>query len=105
MSDIPWSPYLYTQSIGRIMRPDQAGTPEVFIVMNKYMIDMYKFDSTMAKINMIKKYIDKNGSIKETDTMKTDYKQFLIELLERSIKDNVLRLEIDTANAEGFGGI
>jgi superfamily II DNA or RNA helicase len=92
MSDIPWSAYLYDQSIGRILRPDQDGKPEIFVVMNKYMIDMYKFDSVMAKLNMIKKYVDKNSSVKEEDTKKMDYKKFLLDLISAAQRDGLLEI-------------
>jgi len=90
MSDLPWSPLLYAQSIGRILRPDQQGNPEVFMIMNKYMIDMYKFDTIMAKLNMIKKYLDRDSSISEDQTTKIDYRAFILNLLDRAMTDGVL---------------
>lgn len=90
MSDIPWSPLLYDQSIGRIMRPEQQGTPEVYIIMNKYMIDMYKFDVIMAKINLIRKYMENRKDIHDKDTIKTDYKQFLLKLIHQAEADGVM---------------
>jgi superfamily II DNA or RNA helicase len=91
MSDIPWSPLNYTQGIGRILRPDQTGKPEVIMVMNKYMIDMYKFQTIISKLNMISKYIEKNDEITEQDTQKIDYKAFVLDMLNKSIADGILQ--------------
>jgi hypothetical protein len=101
MSDIPWSSLLYAQSIGRILRPDQKGKPEVYMLVNKYMIDMYKFDTIQAKLNMTKKHLDRDSSISTADTEKTDYKAFILDLLNKAIADGVLPHEnfdrIDTS--------
>jgi superfamily II DNA or RNA helicase len=106
MSDIPWSPLLYSQSVGRILRPDQEGNPEVFLVMNKYMIDMYKFDTIMSKLNMIKKHIDQDHTIKDEDTHKVDYQQFILDLLQKAIREKILELpESLVQNTMETGGI
>lgn len=103
MSDIPWSPILYTQSIGRMLRPDQKGKPEVFITMNNYMIDMYKFDTIMAKLNMIHKYVEKDDTIKVKDTYKMDYKQFLITLLDKARTNGIIQSKDSSHNTISEG--
>jgi hypothetical protein len=77
MSDIPWSPFKYDQSIGRILRPDQKGAPEVINCLNKTMIDNYKFEVLLAKQNRIEKMIDKNSDLEAKDLVHINFTEFL----------------------------
>jgi len=76
MSDIPWSPAFYEQAIGRILRPDQTGNPEVYVIFNRFMIDQYKFEVISSKRKTIDKYLkDKDVSVEETKHI--SYRDFL----------------------------
>jgi len=84
LMDVPWSPGLYEQSIGRILRPGQKGNPEVYVVINKFMIDQYKYEVITSRAKAIAKYIRRKKGISENSTRHISYRQFLNHVLEHT---------------------
>lgn len=77
MADIPWSPYLYEQSIGRILRPNQTGQPEIINVVTKGLIDEYKLNTLSSKRDMIN-HLTKDVKIRN---IKISFSEFLRNLI------------------------
>ncbi len=90
MSDIPWSPFKYEQSIGRILRPDQKGQPEIINCINRMMIDEYKFEVLLSKQNRIDKMINKDSSVSDKDMQHMNFTDFLTGVIERAKEEGLI---------------
>jgi len=79
--DLGWTPGHLDQYAHRILRPDQAGDPEIIHLFHEGLIDAYMRQLTEAKTDAIAQAID--GQETEFDyTEWKDYRTFALEMLE-----------------------